>query len=143
MRSEKNRKIYILFSKALLDFGDLFKLYSIFVESTGLELPTDLSKKFGKEPESWRQYYSTKHVSINNADTEVLLDQANKEYLDAQKHLTSVEDERNYSVLIQTASKMLWILGKWFTQFNRMKEMEKLKCLFQISFLVILAVTIF
>jgi hypothetical protein len=101
-----------LSSKALLDYGNIFKLYNIFIESTGLELPSDLSKKFGKEPESWRQYYSTKHTSIHGADIEVLLDQGNKEYLEARKHLTSIEDEMNYSVLIQIASKMLWILGK-------------------------------
>lgn len=100
-------------SKALLDYGNIFKLYNIFVDSTGLELPNDLSKKFGKEPESWRLYYSTKHTSINEADTEVLLDQGNKEYLDARKHLSSIEDEMNYSVLTQVASKMLWILGKY------------------------------
>lgn len=37
--------------------------------------------------------------------------QANKEYEDAEKFLITFQDDINYSVLIQVASKMLWILG--------------------------------
>ncbi|KAF1802651.1 hypothetical protein FB192DRAFT_1379143 [Mucor lusitanicus] len=97
-------------NKSIHDFGDLFRLYDIFVKSTGLELSNDLSKKFEKEPENWREYYIAKTESINEADNDILLDQGNKEYKDARKSLTTLQDDMNYSVLVHVASKMLWIL---------------------------------
>ncbi|KAL9537243.1 hypothetical protein MBANPS3_011954 [Mucor bainieri] len=97
-------------NKSIQDFGDLFRLYDIFVKSTGLELSNDLSKKFEKEPENWREYYIAKTESINEADNDILLDQGNKEYKDARKSLTTLQDDMNYSVLVHVASKMLWIL---------------------------------
>ena len=100
-------------SKSIQDFGDLFRLYDIFVKSTGLELSNDLSKKFEKEPKNWRQYYISKTESINEADNDILLDQGNKEYKDARKSLTTLQDDMNYSILVHVASKMLWILGKF------------------------------
>lgn len=77
-----------------------------------MELSNDLSKKFEKEPENWREYYIAKTESINEADNDILLDQGNKEYKDARKSLTTLQDDMNYSVLVHVASKMLWILGK-------------------------------
>jgi hypothetical protein len=99
-------------SKTLQDFGDIFRLYHIFTSATGLELPSDLTNKFEKEPKDWKNYYVIKSASINEADHEVLLLQGNKEYQDAQKYLKTFKDDMNYSILIQVASKMLWILGK-------------------------------
>lgn len=101
-------------SKSIQDFGDLFRLYDIFVKSTGLELSIDLSRKFEKEPKDWRAYYIAKTESINEADNDILLDQGNKEYNDARKSLTTLQDDMNYSVLVHVASKMLWILGNFF-----------------------------
>lgn len=89
----------------------MFRLYHIFTTCTGLELPTDLSKKFAKEPEDWKSYYVTKNASIHQADNEILLIQSNKEYEEAKKYLNSFQDDMNYSNLVQIASKMLWILG--------------------------------
>ncbi|KAK4515111.1 uncharacterized protein ATC70_002721 [Mucor velutinosus] len=97
-------------NKSIQDFGDLFRLYDIIVKSTGLELSNDLSKKFEKEPGNWREYYIAKTESINEADNATLLDQGNKEYKDARKSLTTLQDDMNYSVLVHVASKMLWIL---------------------------------
>ncbi|KAI7876806.1 uncharacterized protein EV154DRAFT_429625 [Mucor mucedo] len=96
--------------KAIHEFGDIFRLYRIFVTSTGLELPTDLSNKFGKEPEDWFHYYITKATALHATDRDVLMAQAIKEYEDAEKFLITFQDDINYSVLIQVASKMLWIL---------------------------------
>ncbi|KAI8646700.1 hypothetical protein BD408DRAFT_336333 [Parasitella parasitica] len=92
------------------DFGDLFRLYNLFVKSTGLELSNDLSKKFEREPMNWREYYISKTESINGADGDILRDQGNKEYKDARRSLTTLQDDMNYSVLVHVASKMLWIL---------------------------------
>ncbi|GAA5803200.1 hypothetical protein HPULCUR_008676 [Helicostylum pulchrum] len=97
-------------SKAVSDFGDIFRLYRIFTTSTGLELPTDLSNKFEKEPQDWHAYYTTKREMINASEHDVLINQANKEYKDAQKYLKTFKDDVNYSLLIQVACKMLWIL---------------------------------
>lgn len=100
-----------MISKAVSDFGDIFRLYRIFTTSTGLELPTDLSNKFEKEPQDWHAYYTTKREMINASEHDVLINQANKEYKDAQKYLKTFKDDVNYSLLIQVACKMLWILG--------------------------------
>ncbi|CEP12258.1 hypothetical protein [Parasitella parasitica] len=97
-------------SKSKRDFGDLFRLYNLFVKSTGLELSNDLSKKFEREPKSWRVYYISKTQSIKNADNDTLRDQGNKEYKDARRSITTLQDDMNYSVLVHVASKMLWIL---------------------------------
>ncbi|KAI9471997.1 MAG: hypothetical protein EXX96DRAFT_582537 [Benjaminiella poitrasii] len=97
-------------SKTLHDFGDIFHLYQLFTSSTGLDLAGDLSKKFKQEPDSWRHYYKIKQSSINQADDDVLVDQANKEYKDSRKYLSTFQDDMNYSVLAQVASKMFWIL---------------------------------
>ncbi|KAI7898262.1 uncharacterized protein BX663DRAFT_462268 [Cokeromyces recurvatus] len=96
--------------KTVHDFGDIFKLYQLFTNSTGLDLAGDLTKRFKQRPENWLSYYITKHSSIHEADDEVLLDQANKEYEDSRKYLTTIQDDMNYSILSQVASKMFWIL---------------------------------
>lgn len=75
-----------------------------------------MSNKFDKEPEDWFTYYVTKDSAINATDNDVLLTQANKEYEDAQKILKTFQDDINYSILIQVASKMLWILGNSIKQ---------------------------
>lgn len=110
--SFENKQTNTLYSKSESEFGDLFRLYQIFTTSTGLELPTDLNTKFEKEPENWQLYYETKHASLKASDREVLIQQANKEFKDAQKYLKTFQDDVNYSLLIQVASNMLWILGK-------------------------------
>lgn len=96
--------------KSIQEFGDLFKLYAVFTQSTGLELPTDLSNKLGKEPTDWIAYYNAKKAAMEEADNDVLLSQGNREYKEAQKQLKSRKDEVNYSTLIMVASKMFWIL---------------------------------
>ncbi|KAI8079659.1 uncharacterized protein B0P05DRAFT_541501 [Gilbertella persicaria] len=97
-------------NKTLKDFGNLFRLYQIFITSTGLELPSDLSEKFAKRPHHWFQYYIYKHTSLKRVDNDILLDQCDKEYKEAQRYLTAFQDEIDYSLLTQLASRMFWIL---------------------------------
>ncbi|KAI8887344.1 hypothetical protein K501DRAFT_175640 [Backusella circina FSU 941] len=92
------------------EFGNLFQLYSIFIKATGLELPSDLSSKFGKEPDSWREYYKQKTGSVNERDYTILRKQCDKEYYIAQENMKKFQDDVNYSTVIEMASKMLWIL---------------------------------
>lgn len=99
-------------SKSILDFGDIFQLYQIFTKSTGLELPSELTLKYSKEPDSWYDYYVAKSKSINKADDDVLLDQGNREYQEARQCLNGLQEEVNHSMLVHVASKMFWILGK-------------------------------
>lgn len=93
----------------------MFRLYTIFTTSTGLELPTDLSNKFGKEPTDWLAHYKLKSAAHKEADNEILLDQGNKEYNEAQKQLKTLKEDVNYATLIMVASKMFWILGTYLT----------------------------
>lgn len=97
-------------NKTVTEYGDIFRLYHIFTTSTGLELPTDLSNKFKQEPKDWYEYYTSKQETMKSTEHDILIQQANKEYKDAQKYLKTFKDDVNYSLLIQVASKMLWIL---------------------------------
>ncbi|OBZ87215.1 hypothetical protein A0J61_04733 [Choanephora cucurbitarum] len=97
-------------SKSLKEFGNIFRLYQIFITSTGLELPSDIADKFAKRPTDWHAYYVQKHTSFQKVDYDTLLDQCDREYMEAQRHLTTFQDDINYSVLTQVASKMFWIL---------------------------------
>ncbi|KAI9339136.1 hypothetical protein BD770DRAFT_415316 [Pilaira anomala] len=96
-------------SKTIHDFGDLFQIYTIFTTATGFTLDPLLAAKFMQEPNNWRQYYIQKNKSISEDDTD-LMDQADREYANAQAHLETFQQEGNVEVLVQVASKMMWIL---------------------------------
>lgn len=96
-------------SKTLLDFGDLFQIYTILTTATGFSFEPALAEKFSSEPSDWRKYYIQKNKSISDDDT-ALMDQADTEYANAQKHLETFQQDGNVEVLVQVASKMLWIL---------------------------------
>ncbi|KAI7849105.1 hypothetical protein BDC45DRAFT_292006 [Circinella umbellata] len=97
-------------SKTDNDFGNLFEIYNIFTHSTGLELAPDLATKFGKEPNNWKEYYAQKNATVDGADDESLMTQAEKEYSEAQAFLKTFQNDGNVSVLSRVASKMMWIL---------------------------------
>lgn len=99
-------------SKTAHDFGDLFNIYNLITVGAGLELAPDLAPKFGQEPSDWRAYYIQKHGSIDDADTDALVSQAEKEYTEAQAYLKTFQKDGNVVVLGRVASKMIWILGK-------------------------------
>ncbi|KAG2237625.1 hypothetical protein INT48_004528 [Thamnidium elegans] len=96
-------------SKTIHDFGDLFQIYTIFSTATGFSLDPTLTVKFTQEPQNWRQYYIQKNKSVSENDT-ALMDQADTEYANAQQHLETFQQEGNVEVLVQVASKMMWIL---------------------------------
>jgi hypothetical protein len=92
-----------------LDFGDLFQIYTILTTSTGFALDPALTDKFSQEPLDWRRYYIEKNNKITADDT-ALMDQADTEYANAQQHLESFQQEGNVDILVEVASKMMWIL---------------------------------
>lgn len=96
-------------SKTIHDFGDLFQIYTIFTTATGFTLDPLLAAKFMQEPNNWRQYYIQKNKTISEDDTD-LMDEADREYANAQAHLETFQQEGNVEVLVQVASKMMWIL---------------------------------
>ncbi|KAG2197839.1 hypothetical protein INT47_009720 [Mucor saturninus] len=96
-------------SKTTLDFGDLFQIYTIITTATGFSLDPALAEKFSQEPTDWRRYYIQKNKTISEDDT-ALMDQADAEYANAQAHLETFQQEGNVQILVQVASKMLWIL---------------------------------
>jgi hypothetical protein len=87
----------------------LYRIYTIFTTATGFSFEPALVEKFSKEPTDWRQLYIQKNKSISDDDT-VLMDQADREYANAQTHLETFQQEGNVEILVQVASKMLWIL---------------------------------
>ncbi|KAI7905848.1 uncharacterized protein BX663DRAFT_497844 [Cokeromyces recurvatus] len=101
-------------NKTIHDFGDLFQIYTIFTTATGLTLDPALSEKFSKEPTDWCHYYIQKNnkavieASVDN-DT-ALMDQADVEYANARAQLESFQENGNVDILVQVASKMMWIL---------------------------------
>ncbi|CDS07647.1 hypothetical protein LRAMOSA01596 [Lichtheimia ramosa] len=97
-------------TKTAHDFGDLFNIYNLITVGAGLELAPDLAPKFGQEPSDWRAYYIQKHGSIDDADTDALVSQAEKEYTEAQAYLKTFQKDGNVVVLGRVASKMIWIL---------------------------------
>ncbi|KAI9028331.1 hypothetical protein CLU79DRAFT_738827 [Phycomyces nitens] len=112
-----SKKLYCIFSNSSLwkaktvhDFGNLFNVYTIFSTSTGLDLGDDLRQRFGKEPENWHTYYITKNASIDESKNDELMDQADKEYTEAQAYLKTFQNDGNIQVLSQVASKMIRIL---------------------------------
>ncbi|KAL0094707.1 hypothetical protein F4703DRAFT_1032598 [Phycomyces blakesleeanus] len=114
-----SKELYYIFSnntlwkaKTVHDFGNLFHVYTIFTTSTGLDLGDDLKQKFGKEPENWHTYYITKNASIDETNNDELMDQADKEYTEAQAYLKTFQNDGDIQVLSQVASKMIRILGK-------------------------------
>ncbi|KAI8147923.1 hypothetical protein BJV82DRAFT_551674 [Fennellomyces sp. T-0311] len=102
-------------SKTAYDFGDLFNIYALIATSAGLELAPDLATKFGQEPSDWKQYYAQKNATVDNADDEALMSQAEKEYSEAQRYLKSFQKDGNVAVLSQVATKMMWILDTFPT----------------------------
>ncbi|KAI8370681.1 uncharacterized protein BYT42DRAFT_548904 [Radiomyces spectabilis] len=97
-------------SKTIHEFGNLFHVYTIFTTATGLELAPDLAQKFSHEPSDWRAYYLKKNASAQQSDDDALMDQADKEYREAQSYLKTFQNDGSVTVLNQVASKMLWIL---------------------------------
>lgn len=87
----------------------MFQIYTIFSTATGFSLDPTLTVKFTQEPQNWRQYYIQKNKSVSENDT-ALMDQADTEYANAQQHLETFQQEGNVEVLVQVASKMIWIL---------------------------------
>ena len=71
-----------------------------------------MATKFGKEPTNWKEYYAQKNATVDSADDESLMTQAEKEYSEAQAFLKTFQNDGNVSVLSRVASKMMWILGK-------------------------------
>jgi hypothetical protein len=94
------------FRKTVRDFGHLFQTFQI-IHCTGLVLQNDLMLRFTKF-KSWQHFYLTKHTNI---DTETM-EEITNEYRHAKKMLALFRDDFNSSILIEVASKMLWILGK-------------------------------
>jgi hypothetical protein len=94
------------FRKTIRDFGHLFQTFQI-IHCTGLVLQNDLMLRFTKF-KSWQHFYLTKHTNI---DTETM-EEITNEYRHAKKVLALFRDDFNSSILIEVASKMLWILGK-------------------------------
>ncbi|KAG0163488.1 hypothetical protein DFQ28_011615 [Apophysomyces sp. BC1034] len=97
-------------SKTIHDFGNLFNVYAILTTATGLDLAPDLAHKFTHEPSNWCHYYLKKNASISETDNEALMEQADKEYYEAQYYLKTYQNDGNILVLSQVASKMMWIL---------------------------------
>ncbi|KAG1223653.1 hypothetical protein G6F35_004526 [Rhizopus arrhizus] len=114
--SYTSKSLYKLFhdnnlwkSKTLHDFGDLFEIYTIFsTAATSLSLDPSLSKKFEKEPSNWRLYYIQKNKQTDEDLN--LMDQADKEYADAQARLKRFQENGDMDILADVASKMMWIL---------------------------------
>ncbi|KAI7862350.1 hypothetical protein BDF14DRAFT_1856873 [Spinellus fusiger] len=96
-------------SKVVHDFGNLFQVYTLFTTATGLELAPELNK-FSQEPAHWYTYYTTKDTLIQGSDNDALMDQADKEYKQAQDYLKTFQKDGNIQVLSQVASKMMFIL---------------------------------
>lgn len=89
----------------------MFQIYTILNTATGFTFDAALTEKFGAEPSDWRKYYIEKNKTINTEENDTaLMDQADTEYANAQKHLETFQQEGNVDILVQVASKMLWIL---------------------------------
>jgi hypothetical protein len=97
-------------SKTTLDFGDLFQIYTILTTATGFTFDPTLVAKFGQEPSDWRRYYIEKNKTISADDDTALMDQADTEYANAQIHLEAFQQDGNVDILVEVASKMMWIL---------------------------------
>ncbi|KAI8975327.1 hypothetical protein BDF20DRAFT_802699, partial [Mycotypha africana] len=96
----------------------------------GFDLDSGLAAKYGKEPTDWKQYYLSKNKSATsvekstaeraaaateeNADTQ-LIEQADQEYISARTQLESFQENGNVDILMQVASKMMWILDTFPT----------------------------